>query len=219
MKRLFYLVIIITLPLIAFFEIWSYYKHNVSADYDYEVNESIDPNYHNPEVVSRYYLNAKEVGNYARHIWKEHRVDVKMADMTDPEEKEFGRTYNSLIASAKHLENKLLKSAEQKEKGMSNEEIARWEKGMQSSQPATPSQASASTSQLSTDINPIIAQIGDNSATVREIQDRLYKKGNEIRIDGIFREETKQAVAAFQKKRKLPETGIVDIETFLKLMK
>jgi len=218
MKRLFYLVIIITLPLIAFFEFWSFYKHNVSKDYDYEISDSIDPNYHDPELVSRYYTTAKEVGNYARFIWKEHRVDVTMADMTDPEEKEFGNTYNSLIASAKHLENKLLRSAEQKEKGMSNEEVARWEQGLQAPKPA-PVQTSANGSQLSTDINPIIAQIGDNSATVREIQDRLYKKGNEIRIDGIFREETKQAVAAFQKKKKLPETGIVDIETFLKLMK
>ncbi|MEL6254245.1 MAG: peptidoglycan-binding domain-containing protein [Bacteroidota bacterium] len=218
MKRLFYLVIIITLPLIAFFEIWSFYKHNVSADYDYQVNDSIDPNYHNPELVSRYYVTAKEVGNYARNIWKEHRVDVTMADMTDPDEKEFGRTYNSLIASAKHLERKLLKSAELKGQGMSNEEIVRWEQGVQAPIPS-PVQNTSSSSQLSTDINPIIAQIGDNSATVREIQDRLYKKGSEIRIDGIFREETKQAVAAFQKKKKLPETGIVDIETFLKLMK
>lgn len=211
MKRLFYIVVIITLPIILFFEVWNYWKFNPPTDYSYAISQEIDPNYHDPELVKRYYVTAKEVGNYARYIWKEHRVDVTFADMTDPKEKEFGQIYNSMIASAQFLEGKLQQSKKWKDEGKNNEEIRVLEAGK-------PKPVSTQV-QTNTRVNPIIAQIGDNNATVREIQISLVDKKHEIAIDGIFKEETKQAVMAFQKKKKLPETGIVDIDTFLKLMK
>lgn len=217
MKRLFYIVIIITLPIILFFQVWNYWKFNPPTDYSYAISQEIDPTYHDPELVKRYYVTAKEVGNYARYIWKEHRVDVTFADMTDPKEKEFGQIYNSMIASAQFLEGKLKQSKVWKDAGKSNEEIKLAESGVKKATPVR--QVASSQPQLNTNINPIIAQIGDNNATVREIQLSLVDKKYSLEIDGIFREETKQAVMAFQKKKKLPETGIVDIDTFLKLMK
>lgn len=216
MKRLFYLVIIITLPIIVFFQFWNYRKFNPPTDYAYTVSQKIDPNYHDPEMVMRYYMTSKEVGNYARYIWKEHRIDVKFADSTDPEEKEFSQIYKSLVASAQFLEGKLEKSLEWKGKGKTNEDIVLLEQGIEQK----PMKAQVSPDpQANTKVNPILAQIGDNNATVREIQLTLVDKGFDIAVDGIFREETKTAVEAFQKKKKLSETGIVDIDTFIKLMK
>ncbi|MEM6800914.1 MAG: peptidoglycan-binding domain-containing protein [Bacteroidota bacterium] len=217
MKRLFYLVIIITLPLIAFFQFWNFRKFNPPSDYAYEISQEIDPNYHDPEMVKEYFLTCKEVGNYARYVWKEHGVDVKFADPTHPEEKEFASIYNSLIATAQFLEGKLEKSAELKKDGLNNEDVIWWEKGIIERNVADPNLGSSRGGDQG-DMDTV-AKIGDKNAAVRAIQESLYKKGHKIRIDGIFRQETRDAVLAFQNKKKLPETGIVDLETFQKLTK
>lgn len=64
----------------------------------------------------------------------------------------------------------------------------------------------------------------EHEFNIRQIQRALrifHKNGEDIPIvfeDGIFGEETERAVLAFQKQNNLPESGIVDYETWVLLM-
>ena len=57
-------------------------------------------------------------------------------------------------------------------------------------------------------------------ATVREVQVKLREKGfYKLKIcSGLYLNETFDAVKSFQKKNKLPLTGIVDERTFKMIM-
>ena len=64
-------------------------------------------------------------------------------------------------------------------------------------------------------------RLGDERAAIREIQkylhfvsDRVTKEVPRIAIDGIFGEETKEAVKAFQRLKGIDESGKVDYLTF-----
>ncbi len=64
-------------------------------------------------------------------------------------------------------------------------------------------------------------RLGDEEAAIREIQkylhfisDRVTSEVPRVSIDGIFGDETKTAVKAFQKYRGLNESGEVGYETF-----
>ncbi len=61
-------------------------------------------------------------------------------------------------------------------------------------------------------------QRGDRGKKVRQIQEWLGLHGQQVVIDGVFGPATEQAVRQFQTSRQLPETGIVDEETFLWLV-
>lgn len=56
-------------------------------------------------------------------------------------------------------------------------------------------------------------------ATMKEVQQALKSKGYKIgRPDGMFGKRTQQALAAYQKKQKLPVTGLPDPATRVKLL-
>ncbi len=64
-------------------------------------------------------------------------------------------------------------------------------------------------------------RLGDERAAIREIQeylhfisDRVTDEIPRIAIDGIFGDETKEAVKAFQRYKGIDESGIVDFLTF-----
>ena len=65
-----------------------------------------------------------------------------------------------------------------------------------------------------------VVRIGDRGEFVREIQEKLIKAGFPLPAygaDGIFGEETKRAVTAFQKHYRLATDGIVGPQTLAKL--
>ncbi|GAB4408986.1 MAG: hypothetical protein OHK0039_12430 [Bacteroidia bacterium] len=72
MKRLFYLTVIIVLPILAFFQFDKYRRFHPPSEYSYAPHKGIDLQYHDPEVLLRYYQLATEADTYARHIWYEH---------------------------------------------------------------------------------------------------------------------------------------------------
>lgn len=61
-------------------------------------------------------------------------------------------------------------------------------------------------------------QQGSTGEIVIQLQDFLVHAGSNIRIDGVFGLGTRNAVRAFQKKHKLPVTGIVNDKTWIKLL-
>ncbi|GHU96985.1 hypothetical protein FACS1894208_12200 [Clostridia bacterium] len=61
---------------------------------------------------------------------------------------------------------------------------------------------------------PVTLKKGLNSAVVKLLQTALNAKGAKLTVDGSFGNLTENAIKAFQKSVKLPETGIVDNATW-----
>ncbi len=63
----------------------------------------------------------------------------------------------------------------------------------------------------------ILVKIGDRGEDVKTVQSLLYDAGYAIVVDGIFGPRTELVIKDFQKKVKLPITGVVDVDTFAQL--
>ncbi|MEL7529887.1 MAG: peptidoglycan-binding domain-containing protein [Bacteroidota bacterium] len=204
MKRLFYIITIICLPLIAFFMFDSYRRHHPESVYAYQPAQDIDHSYYDPDVLLRYHQLCEEIGSYGRYCWKEERVDVLREDITDGEAGPMIQRYQSLIAAARYLEGKLLQSQKWKAEGYSNKQIARAEEGRSTEGETTPN------------IGPL-AKLGDQNALIMATQEKLQAKGYTLQMDGIFRTETETAIKQFQTDQSLSPSGILDLSTFLAL--
>ena len=203
MKRLFYLIVIITLPILIFFQWSKYRRFHPPTEYTYPISEAIDDQYHDPEVVLRYYQAAEATGTYARYCWRKYRIDVKFPDLEDPEEAAKVQVYQQHLATAQALEKRLVQSATWKAQGLSQVDIQTLER---------------------TGMNPKelniqrvlggdkLVRFGEESPSVWHIQKLLIAKGYNIRLDGIFDQETLSALNAFQAGDSLPQTYGVDEE-------
>lgn len=204
MKRLFYIITIICLPLIAFFMFDNYRSHHPESVYAYQAATGIDANYHNPDVLLRYHQLCEEIGAYGRHCWRDEGVDVLREDNTDGEAGPMIQRYQSLIASARYLEGKLLASSKWKAEGLSNEQIILAETGR------------SSAGEKLDDIAPL-ASLGEKNALIMAAQQKLQSKGYTLLVDGIFRTETEAVIKQFQTDQAITVTGALDLTTFLKL--
>ncbi|MDX1906738.1 MAG: peptidoglycan-binding domain-containing protein [Bacteroidia bacterium] len=204
MKRLFYLVIIVFLPILAFFQYDAYVRQHPPGDYVYPIAAGIDTAYHDPEVIFQYYTAAYQARSIARHCWKHYKVDVMATSPLDPDEKPCFDLYHAALARAKTCEFRLLRSATLKQEGLSNEDIRQIElSGL------TPA---AYRLQLLAQ-NTILAQEGDVNTLVLEIQRLLNQQGFQIKTDGTFRDETREALKSFQLQRGLIPSGKLDSQT------
>lgn len=209
MKRLFYLIVIIVLPILLFFQWKKYRRFNPPMEYSYPVNDSIDANYHDPGLVLTYYQAAEATGSYARYCWRKERIDVRYPNLDNPKEATAARTYQQHVATTQSLERKLLQSAKWKAQGMSNKEIQVMEgTGM------NPTQLSYANILGDTGV----VRLGAEGAGVWHIQRLLIQKGFEIRLDGIFDQETLAALNAFQLQDSLRQTYGVDQNVLQALM-
>lgn len=59
---------------------------------------------------------------------------------------------------------------------------------------------------------------GEESDRVKKAQKLLQKSGSTIKENGVYTIGMSSAVRAFQKKNKLPVTGVIDAKTFSKLL-
>jgi peptidoglycan hydrolase-like protein with peptidoglycan-binding domain len=62
-----------------------------------------------------------------------------------------------------------------------------------------------------------VLRLGDRSDTVKDLQLRLNKLGEQLTVDGIFGSDTHAAVVAFQARNNLEPDGLAGKETMRKL--
>jgi murein L,D-transpeptidase YcbB/YkuD len=210
MKRIMYLVIIIVLPLLAYFQYDHYLRHHPPVDCAYPINEGIDAAYHDPEVVLNYYEKAEATGTYARHLWKEYKIDVKHDNPSDGKAAQEMLTYRRYLATAHYLEGKLLQSAAWKTQGFTNEEIRYMEQH----------EVGPETMRVRKLLEGHeVLKMGAQNQAVMNIQKLLLAKGYSLRIDGLFDQETLQTVQIFQESRQLFPSGMMDEITLKELLK
>ncbi len=210
MKRLMYLVIIVALPLIAYFEYDHYVRHHPPVGCEYAINAAIDTQYYDPKTVQDYYESAEAVSTYARYLWKKHKIDVLSDNPADGEKAEALRTHRRYLATARYLEGRLLRAAELKALGFSNDEIRYMEQQQVKPEEMQVRKFFGRYTQL---------QIGDQNQTVMDMQKLLNAKGYTLRIDGIFNQETRQVVQKFQESAQLFPSGVMDDITLRELLK
>ena len=203
MKRLAWLIIIVTLPVITFFQYKKYTKFNPPSIYQYPDNDSIDIHYYDPLMVEKYYENVYRIESLARELWYSKGLDVKFPDSEIEGSDAELKFYRQLWATTKVLEEKLIYSAMLKEKGFNNQDIKHVvEKGID------PGLLRYSDKQQLLGL-----KFGDEGQGVWEVQNFLLKRSYDIPFDGVFGIETQQSLMDFQKKHNLIPSGIVNMRT------
>ena len=203
MKRLAWLIIIVTLPVITFFQYKKYNKFNPPSIYQYPVNDSVDIHYYDPLIVEKYFENVYRIESLARELWYSKGLDVKFPDLDIEGSEAELKFYRQLWATTRVLEEKLLYATRLKAAGFNNQEIRRIvEEGI-----APELVRYADKQQL------LGLKMGDQGQGVWEVQDFLLKKSYQIPFDGVFGLETQQSLIDFQKKHNLIPSGIVNNKT------
>ena len=203
MKKLLIIVIVITLPLIAFFQYKEYKRFHPPVDYEYTLSDNIDLNYHDQTLVDEYYAKALEIGFFARMQWR-NEIDVRFPDIGNLEEVNSAKYYNRLLARTTQLENVLTNSLRLKTDGYTNDEIKQIESGV-----------SPEMIKWTDNLEDILSiSLGDLSQHVWNVQKELIAKGYEHRLDGLFGVETQSAIFSFQTDHDIFPTGLMNQETF-----
>ncbi|MEO0471410.1 MAG: peptidoglycan-binding domain-containing protein [Bacteroidota bacterium] len=210
MKRLFYLICIICLPLILWFQWEKYQRFHPPVAYQYEASAAIDAHYHDQEKVAQYQKLILQIEHQARHCWFEEKIDVRHASAEAPGSAPCVERYLSLQQRTQQIEQLLVQSAQWKKQGLTNADIKRLEA-------ENISPAELRFIQLTE--TKTYARLEDRGALVYQIQKRLEDKGYELLVDGLFRQETEDRIKTFQEKEGLFPSGYVDQETLTALMK
>jgi hypothetical protein len=206
MKRLFYLLTIVVLPIVAWVEIDRYRRLHAPGDYAYAIPDSLDWDYHDPELLLDFLQSAAHAEAYARGVWRQHKIDVLRPAPGNAEAQLHARTYAAHRAAAKALEQKLLRSARLKRQGWTQAQIRRWE-----------ADSTLETLELLAN-NPVLASLGQQSQLVFEAQRLLARQGYALPIDGNFQEVTRNAILEYQSDHQLYPSGLLDRYTLHHLL-
>lgn len=204
MKRLLLIVLIITLPLIAFFQYKNYRRFHPPVDYEFAISDAIDADYHDQSMVDEYFVKAVEIGSFARTQWRNSDIDVRFPSEDVVAEVNAAKYYNQLVSRVNYLQSRLIASQELKSEGFNNEDIKLMEAGYTKDQ----------LKWINTKINLILIAFGDQSNAVWNVQKQLISKGYEHRLDGLFGIDTQNAIISFQQDNQIYPSGTLNEETF-----
>lgn len=207
MKKLLAIIVIIALPLIAFFQFKNYQRFHPPVKYEYEISDEIDPYYHDQGILDEFYSKAIEIGAFARLQWRSSGLDVRFPDEQNLAEVNAATYYNQLRARVGVLEARLKASQALKKEGFDNAAIRWIEEGYPKAYVQWASQKK--------DILSI--QFGEQSQFVWTVQKRLIEEGHDHTLDGLFGLDTQNAIQSFQNKHGLYPSGTITEETFRQL--
>ena len=216
MKQIIIVLLIIIAALIGYGK-YSQYKRYNSPELDYKSTKNIDLNYHNQEVVMNYYTAIESLNSYIAMQWSANEIDVRTPEDDDSETKIAVEGYSKILAKVKYYEALLEKSATHKEKGLTNLEIKNIEN---SGIDIETLENEAKIDLIKSMFDPSTAiKTRDESAFIYEVQKKLVKNGFNIRVDGIYWQETSDAIKAFEEKHQLFADGQLDAITVDLLIK
>lgn len=208
MKKLLIVVVVITLPIITYFQYKNYVRFQAPSDYDYQATNEIDLNYYDQSLVEEYFEKKIEISSFSRRVWRNEGVDVLFPDTNVELELDYSNYYNTLLKRIEFLELKLNQSLQYKQKGFDNSQIQRLEQGI--------SQAVIRNEKF---VGLEGSSIGDEGETIWVLQKKLIEKGYEHTLDGVFGDETQLAVIKFQNDNELFPSGVVSRSTLELLFK
>ncbi|WP_420388574.1 peptidoglycan-binding domain-containing protein [Roseivirga sp.] len=209
MKRLIFIVLLIGIGSYIAVQYLKDRRFNPPSGYDYVISTEIDTDFYDKTVVQQYYKLAYDAGSYARSLWFNDGIDVRMMDRENHESTQATDYYNKLLAAAKQLEDQLEYSKTLRDQGLTKEQIrVVFEQGL------TPDDIKF---EMHSEL--VGLKIGDNGARVWELQKLLNTQGDSIPEDGIFNILTRQRLRTFQQSNQLFPSGEVDTKTLKALLK
>lgn len=208
MKRLAFLLIIIALPILVYFQYSNYKRFHPPSAYEYAINDSIDVHYHDQVILQQYYKNAYEIGAFARSNWHTHNIDVRYPDQENEQARRAAEYYQQLLKTTAYLEDLLVYSKELKQEGFDNQQITEIEK-----QGLSPRGFLMQQSGLLQGL-----ERGNKGEAVWQLQKILRQKGYDLPVDGVFDVVTEDALKKYQQAEDLYPSGKVDISSYRVLL-
>ncbi len=216
MKLLIILLLLIILFIIGFGQYNQYKRYN-SPNVDYKTDVKIDLEYHNQELLMNYNKAIEDLNSFVMMQWTVNNIDVRTPEDDDNETKSAVSNYSKKLATVKYFENKLNKSLKLKEKGLSNNEIKYLEETGSDLKTYKKALANNKIKNMFNGNSKMI--YGQKSPLIFEVQKKLVANGLNIKIDGIFKRETLNAIKTFEEKNNLFPDGYLDVLTLDVLFK
>jgi len=220
MKQIIIFLLVIITFILAYGQYKQYkqYKRFSLTEYQYTANKNIDLNYHDRSFLLDYYQAIESLNGYVIMQWSTESIDVRNPD--DDEEKIIAATaiYNDILGRVKFYEDQLVKSANLKQKGMTNVDIKFLETNDMSLEAYT---AQANQKDMKDLLRAMFdserskngLRLGSSEAFISEIQKLLTNKGYDITIDDVFKNATLNALRLFEEKNGLFPDGKLDALT------
>ena len=217
MKQIIIFLLVIITFILAYGQ-YKQYKRFSLTEYQYTANKNIDLNYHDRSFLLDYYQAIESLNGYVIMQWSTESIDVRNPD--DDEEKIIAATaiYNDILGRVKFYEDQLVKSANLKQKGMTNVDIKFLETNDMSLEAYT---AQANQKDMKDLLRAMFdserskngLRLGSSEAFISEIQKLLTNKGYDITIDDVFKNATLNALRLFEEKNGLFPDGKLDALT------
>ena len=205
------IVILIVIVLIFGYNCYSDYQRFHSPGTDYVSAEKIDLNYHDKATLLNYYQAVDVVNGFVRLAWSNNSVDVRNPEDDDDDTKALVNQYAKKLGAVKLYEDRLAISAQMKSKGLSDKDVIAFEQsGFSGKQYETFLKSRFLMETFQSNPEKYSLKVGDYNSFVFELQKMLVKKGYNIPVDGLFKENTFQAIQSFETKNGLFADGKVD---------
>lgn len=216
MKQLIILLLLIIAFIIGFGKYQQYKRYN-SPKVDYKTEKKLDLEYYNQELVLNYHKAIEDLNSFVMMQWTVHDIDVRTPEYDDEETKIAVAKYVDKLAIIKYYEVKLEKSASLKQSGLSNKEIQFLE---ETGTDLKAYQHRQEVDKIKSMFNANEKMIyGQKSALIYEVQKRLVANGLDIKVDGLYKIETLNAIKIFEEKNNLFADGFLDVVTLDALFK
>ena len=193
------------------------YKRFSLENYEYKAAKGIDRTYHDKSFLLDYYEAIEDLNGCVITQWSSNGIDVRVPADDDEETKAATKKYTKKLAKVKYYEDLLLQSSKLKSKGMSNADVKSYQKDGVSAEDKLREEHASKMMTMFGDVSNTV-KLGDKSAFVYEIQKLLKAKGQDVIVDGLFKENTTDAILAFETKNKLYPDGKLDVFTLEKLL-
>ncbi|NCT08693.1 MAG: peptidoglycan-binding protein [Flavobacteriia bacterium] len=207
MKQIIIFLLLVIVILIGYGK-YSQYKRFNSPEIDYKTTKKIDLQYHNQTLLMSYYEAIETLNSYTKLQWTANSIDVRAPKNDDLETQIAVKEYAKKLANVHYFGAILENSFKLKSQGMSNQDIEILENSGMSVEDLTQKNTFESIKKLFTP--NIQLYNGEKNTIIFEVQKRLVALGDEIKIDGVYRIETLNAIKKFEEKNGLMADGYLD---------
>lgn len=223
MKQIIIFILVIIALMIGFGQ-YKQYKRFSLTEYQYTANKNIDLNYHDRSFLLDYYQAIENLNGYVIMQWSLESIDVRNPDNDDEAIVAATAIYNEKLGEVKFYEDQLVKSTNLKQKGMTNADIKFLEtKGISledhTVQANEKDMKDLLRAMFDSERSKNGLRLGSSSAFISEIQKLLVSKGHDIPVDGVFENETTNALRVFEVKNGLFPDGKLDALTLEVLLR
>lgn len=213
MKQILIALLLIILGIVGYGQYQQYQRFN-STEVNYTPSEAIDLDYHNQAVVLDYNEAVASLNSYVVVQWTVNDIDVRRPEDDDKLTKAAVDTYAKKMAKVKFYEALLVRSKKLKTSGITNKEIKKIELlGSEIIKNTTNTYSEKVIILFKTEARNKTLTVGDQGATVFEVQKILVKKGYNIPVDGVFKQVTFDAIKTFETQNNLYPDGKLDVLT------